>query len=237
MYNNSFRPELIGAAQAFLDYLDLKPEESLLITTDTRVDSNLVHALTGAAMAAGGRPSVFVIPQLPYQGKLADPYLPAPLASAAAACDVWVDLTYPYIAGSDLHAKVMDKGKVRYMLGSDLDGAGLERLCGNGVLKSALAAVADFNARTAKHAGGQVRITTPLGTDVTYTMVDTPARTVLRATEPGMYTVPGTCSINPVVESVVGRVVIETVFHEFYTPLTRPLILNIDGRVGRGLGA
>src|SRR5690606_19816674 len=94
-----------------------------------------------------------------------------------------------------------------------------------------LAAVADFNARTAKHAGGQVRITTPLGTDVTYTMVDTPARTVLRATEPGMYTVPGTCSINPVVESVVGRVVIETVFHEFYTPLTRPLILNIDGRI------
>ncbi len=231
MFNPSFRPELLGAANAFLEYLCLKPEESLLITTDTRVDLSLVQALTAAAMASGGRPSVLFIPQLPYQGKMADPYLPAPLASAAAACDVWIDLTYPYIAGSELHAKVMEEGKVRYMLASDLDGAGLERLCGNGVLEEVLSDSEKFNARTAGRAGSTVRITTPLGTDVSYKLAASKSRHLRRATEPGMYTIPGACGIYPEVESVVGRIVLETVFHEFYTTLHRPLVINIDGRI------
>ena len=37
--------------------------------------------------------------------------------------------------------------------------------------------------------------------------------------------------MNPKVESVKGRIVVETVFHEFYTKLAAPIVLDVDGRI------
>lgn len=225
------RPELFVAAQAFVDYLCLRPEENLLVTTDTAGDADVVRALCAAALAAGGRPSVLTLPQLPYQGKLADPYLPATLAGAVGGCDVWVDLTFPYIAGSDLHARAMDAGRIRYMLASDLNAGGLQRMFGPGQLDDTYARMQAFDALVGRSAGAPVRITSALGTDVSYQLAASRGPRPRRASEPGMFTIPGACAMNPELESVRGRIAIEFVFHEFYTRLAHPLVLHVDGRV------
>ncbi len=235
--NTPFRPELFGAAQAFLDYLCLRPEESLVITTDTAGDQAVVQSLCAAAIALGSRPTIITIPQLPFQGKLADPYLSATLAGAVNACDVWIDLTFPYIAGSQVHADAMDRKHIRYMLASDLNAAGLHRMFGNGVLDTVFGEMEAFEQHIARNAGRSVRITTAAGTDVTYQLAASNGPRPRRATEPGIFMIPGACGMNPELESVRGRIVIESVFHEFYTPLRSPLTLEVDGRIRSVTGA
>ncbi len=79
------------------------PGETVIVTADTASDRLALEAILAAAAAAGSQSMLILIPQLPYQGKLADPYIPEALASAVAASDVWFDLTFPYLAGSSTH--------------------------------------------------------------------------------------------------------------------------------------
>lgn len=231
MHKPSMRPELYGAAQAFMDYMCVKKNESVLITADTQSDPDVIHTLAAVLIAIGAKPCILTLPQLPFQGKLADPYLPAPLAAAAAACDVWIDSTYPYIAGSSVHAQIMELGKVRYMLASDLNAQALLRLFSGGVMKGVLDEAEAFQLRVANMTEGRIRITTPLGTDVSYLLEKPKAARKKQAGEPGMYMIPGACGLYPQMESVVGRIVLESVFHEYYTPLRTPLTLEVQGRI------
>ncbi len=231
MATGKLRPELFPAANAFLKFMCVKSGESLIITTDTNGDQAVVQALCAAAMALDVLPVVITIPQLPYQGKLADPFIPASVLGAVEKCDVWIDLTFPYIAGSELHASVMEKKRVRYMLSSDLNAGGLQRLFGGGALASVYEDMARFENFIARKAGATTRITTALGTDVTYTLAPSKGLHKTSADSPGLYTLPGACGMNPDIESVRGQIVIETVFHEFYTPLRHLLTLEIDGRI------
>lgn len=231
MHKPSMRPELYGAAQAFMNYMCVKKNESVLITADTQSDPDVIYALAAVLIAIGAKPCVLTLPQLPFQGKLADPYLPAPLAGAAAACDVWIDSTYPYIAGSSLHAQIMELNKVRYMLASDLNGPALLRLFSEGVMNGVLDETEAFQHRLANMTEGRVRITTPLGTDVSYLLEKPKTARKKLACEPGMYMIPGACGLYPQMESVVGRIVLEAVFHEYYTPLRDPLTLEVQGRI------
>lgn len=231
MHKLSALPELYGAAQAFVDYMCVKKDEHVLITADTQSDAHVVQAVAGVLIAIGVRPCVMTMPQLPYQGKLADPYLPGPLAGALAACDVWIDLTYPYLAGSTLHAEIMERNKVRYLLASDLNAEALLRLFSGGALDGVLDDMESFQHRTSRAGEGRVRITSPLGTDVSY-LLDKPKSSIRRrADAPGMYMIPGACGLYPQMETVVGRIVLESVFHEYYTPLRSPLTLEVDGRI------
>lgn len=235
MANYGVRPELFHAAQAFLvDYLNYKGSEQLVITGDTAGDQEVIRALQAAAVAAGGRPLVMLLTQLPYQGKLADPYLPLALGAAVKASDVWVDVTFPYIAGSDLHAQCMAENRVRYMLASDLTADALHRLFGRHALDTYFPLQSALDSKLAAAVGSEVRITTPLGTDVRFKLGKPHSTRPRRAEKPGMYTIPGSCSLNPEIESVQGRIVVETVFHEYYTPLKEPIVLDVEGRI-RGL--
>lgn len=236
MANDRLRPELFSAAQAFLvDYLNYKGSEQLVITGDTAGDQAVIEALNAAAIAAGGRPLVIIIPQLPYQGKLADPYLQPALGAAVNMADLWVDVTFPYIAGSDLHAACMKQNRTRYMLASDMNADALLRLFGSSMdeyfpLQDAL------DRKLAAAVGKTVRITSALGTDVSFTLGKPHSTRPRRAEKPGMYTIPGSCSLNPELESVKGRIVVETVFHEYYTPLKEPITIEVDGRIQRVSG-
>jgi 2,5-dihydroxypyridine 5,6-dioxygenase len=226
------RPELFHAAQVFLvDYLNYKASEQLVITGDTAGDQEVIRALQAAALAAGGRPLVILLTQLPYQGKLADPYLPPALGAAVKASDVWVDVTFPYIAGSDMHAQCMAENRVRYMLASDLTADALHRLFGRHALDAYFPLQDALDKKLAAAVGAEVRITTPLGTDVRFRLAKPHSTRLRRAEKPGMYTIPGSCSLNPEIESVQGRIVVETVFHEYYTPLKEPIVLDVDGRI------
>jgi 2,5-dihydroxypyridine 5,6-dioxygenase len=225
-------PELFGAAQRFLvDFLAYRAHERLVITTDTARAPGVVEAIQAAALCIGGRPMVLTLPQLPFQGKLADPFLPEGLAGAVGQCDLWIDVTYPYIAGSSLHATAMKGGTLRYMLASDLSAAALVRLFAPDVLDEIYPPQFAFESLIAKSAGSSMRITTPLGTDVRFKLAESFERSPRRASEPGLHFLPGSCLINPDIESVRGRIVLETVFHEFYTPLRTPIELEVDGRI------
>lgn len=124
-------PELAFAADLMVrDYLGTRRDETVVITTDTNTDQAMAEAVMNAAFIATASVSCIVVRQLPFQGALADPWIPKPLANAVADCDVWIDLTFPYIAGAEIFDKAMKSGRTRYFLGGDLNAGGLVRMFG-----------------------------------------------------------------------------------------------------------
>jgi leucyl aminopeptidase (aminopeptidase T) len=107
-------------------------------------------------------------------------------------------------------------------------------LFGGGVIESFFSRQAALDAAFTRAAGRPVRITSPLGTDVAFTLGKPHAARPRRAEAPGMYTIPGSCTLYPEMESVRGRIMIETVFHEYYTRLEAPIAIEVNGRI-RGL--
>ena len=226
------RPELFAAArQMLVDYLGLSAPQRVVITADTATDPAALAAIMAAAVAEGVRPLLISMPQLPFQGRLADPFLPETLAGALAQADLWIDWTFPYIAGSTLHDTVMQAGRCRYMLCSDLSAGGLLR-CFGGVDPDAHHAVTGpLDTLIAEARGQEVRITTPLGTDVRFILGASRPAKPRHVQGPGMFLIPGACTLTPEVESVRGHIVVETVFHEYYTPLRDPIRLDVEGRI------
>ena len=102
------------------DYMAVRAGESVLITADTATDPGVTEAIMVAVAQADARPSVLTIPRLPNQGALAVPYIPPVVAGAVAGCAVWVDLTFPYLAGSSAADNAIHNGNVRDLLGGDM---------------------------------------------------------------------------------------------------------------------
>ena len=96
-----------AANRLVCDQMAVRPGESVLVTTDDAADLAAAEAVFVAAAGAGAKPNLMLLPQLPFQGMLADPYVPPALRAAALASDVWIDLTLPYFAGSHLHDEAM----------------------------------------------------------------------------------------------------------------------------------
>lgn len=225
-------PELLRAADVLVrDYMAVRAGEVVVISADSQTDRIVVDAIFASASHAGASAVVVSIPQLPFQGALADPYIPKPLANAAATCDVWIDVTFPYLAGSHVHDEVMQAGATRYLLGGDMGAGQLMRLFGHVDLDQYYAVHQGFDAVAAAAEGRPCRIANELGTDVTFTIAKPGFTKPRRADKPGMYLVPGSCTIFPELESVVGTVAVNAMFHEYYTPSPEPLRLDIDGKI------
>jgi leucyl aminopeptidase (aminopeptidase T) len=206
--------------------------EHVLITTDTGTDRRAAIALQNAAHALGARVATMTLaPPLPFQGGLANPYMPDPVTAAAQNCDAWIDLCMPYIAGAAVYDKAMKNGRTRYFLAADIGAEGIVRLFARADLDQVFALSDAFNALLAESAGKRCRFTTPGGTDVRFTLADPEGLAIERATRPGGYFVPGTVMVIPELESVKGTIVCETTFHEYYTPLAEPFRFEVDGRV------
>lgn len=229
---------LTRAAQALVrEHFAVAPGENVLITVDTGTDTALIDAVFGAVSAAGGRPLVALIPQLPFQGALADPFLTDSLAAAAEASDAWFDFCFPYMAGSKLQDRAMKANRSRYCLLATAGAESFARMYG-GVDFSALMdfqiAVSDF---VGSKAGSQARFTCPLGTDITFTMDKVKLKRHRVANVPGMHTVPGAQNLYPLMETVKGKVVLQALFDEIYRPLRRPITIAVDGRIQGFSGA
>jgi hypothetical protein len=184
-----------------------------------------------AATAAGATPTIMVIPQLPFQGGLADPYLPSTLGPAAKSCDVWIDFTFPYIAGAHAYEEVMKAKRAKYLLGGDLGSGGIARLFGGIDMDEYFFVFDKLQKLFADSQGKTMRITDPQGTDVTFQLDKPSFSKTRRADNPGMYLVPGTTTIFPVLESVKGTIALAAVFHEYFTALPQPLVLKVDGKI------
>ncbi len=224
-------PELRLAADVLADYMNIGADSNVLITIDTASDARGAEAVFGAALAAGARPAVVEVPRLPFQGKLCDPFIPAILEGAISRCDVWIDLTFPYLAGSSVHDHAMESGKVRYLLGGDMGAGGLTRLFGDVDLDDYQSAFDVFSKVLTQPEGAEIRVTNSTGTDVKFRLGKSAYGKPRRALKPGTYLVPGSCTMFPEIESVKGVIRTEAGFHEYFTPFDSPVTIEVDGRI------
>lgn len=226
-------PKLSRAADVLCrEMMGVKPGESVLVTTDTAGDMTAVAAIQDAAYRAGGKVATVVLaPQLPFQGSIADEYLPDHVKAATAACDVWIDLCMPYLAGSKAFDRAMHNGRTRYFLGADLGTEELVRLMGRAKLDDVYAMTDALGEVIAEASGKCCRITNAAGTDVSFALAKNDSFAMAKATKPGAYFTPGTAVIIPELESVKGKVVTSVAFHEYYTEIAEPLVFTIDGKV------
>ncbi|MSP52571.1 MAG: hypothetical protein EXQ91_09355 [Alphaproteobacteria bacterium] len=224
--------ELAYAADVMIkDQMWVKPGQSVIVTADTVTDPVGVDAVLRAVTRAGAKGGVFTIPQLPFQGMLADPYVPDSLGAAVAKSDAWIDLTFPYLAGSHIHDEALKGGRVRYLLALDIGAGGIVRLYGRANLDKIFAVQKTLDTLMMKSRGKKCRITTELGTDVEF-ILDKPGYTKpRRATKPGLYSPPGGSVMFPVPDSVKGTIVVEAAFHEYYSVFDKPCVLAVNGRI------
>lgn len=213
------------------DYMAVKADESVLITADTATDPALAAALAVAVDRAGARGAVLTIPRLPFQGSLADPFVPPVVAGAAAACSVWLDLTFPYLAGARVCDEAVHGGRVRYLLGGDMGCAGLARLFGDVDLDLYYAVHRAFDELTAAAIGRPIRITDGRGSEVMFTLAKPGFAKPRRAESAGLYFVPGSCTMFPASDTVRGVLHAVSAFHEYYAPFSEPARLTIDGTI------
>ena len=225
-------PRRLRAAHHLVcDSFAVRSGEGVLITADTRTDPELLDALTAAVIGAGGQPVVAISPLLPYQGGLSDQFVPDTLRAAMAAADVWLDLCFPYHAGSSGHSAAIEAKRCRYGLIATSSADSFERLYGC----VDFPALMDFNIALSEFVrdatGETARFTCPLGTDLTFVLDEMKLVRPRAATTPGIYTVPGTQSLYPTAGSVRGRIVIQALFDEYYRTLRLPITIQADGKI------
>jgi 2,5-dihydroxypyridine 5,6-dioxygenase len=221
-----------AAAVLVQEVMRLMPGEQVLLTADPHTDAAALAAVAAAAEAAGGHTvSLLLARPLPFQGGLADPWLPEPLVAAAGHSDIWIDLCMPYIAGASLYERTTRNGRTRYLLGADMGAGGITRLFG-GVDLDAVYAMSDALGDLFASATGQTcRLTTPAGTDVRFVLATPAGLALTRATRPGGYFVPGTAVIVPELDSVEGTIVCEAAFHEYYSVPAKAFRFDVRGRI------
>lgn len=220
-----------GAQVLISDSMAVKSGESVLITADTKTDTAAIQALFRAARSVGASVSVLLFPQVPFQGALADPFLPSTLAPAAANSDVWIDLTFPYAAGSHAFEEASKAKRTRYLLAGDIGSGGISRIYG-GVLADEFYSVTGKVQEVFDQSQGKtMRITDPIGTDIEFKVGKPGFSKPRRADKPGMYFVQGGCTIFPELETVRGTIALAAVFHEYYATLADPLVLTVDGKI------
>lgn len=226
-------PAEVARAAAVLveDYMAVQPGEVALVTADDATDAALPPALMSALEQAGARPALLTLARLPFQGGLADPYVSPVVAGAAAGCTVWIDLTFPYLAGSRVCDDALQGGRVRYLLGGDMGCAQLARLFGGVDLDAYHAVHRAFDEVTAAAVERRIRITDRQGSDVSFALAKPGFAKPRRAEHPGLYFVPGACTMFPHPDSVRGVLHVVAAFHEHYARFSEPAVLSIDGRI------
>lgn len=220
-----------GAGVLVRDHFCIKEGEAVVITADTTSDESAVNAIWSASVAAGTRPMLLKLPKLPYQGRLADPYVPDAIGKAVENCDVWFDLTFPYLAGSHVHDLAMKANRPRYLLLGDVDGEGLDRLYGACSLDRLFEAQTSLDKVFADNVGAECRITNPSGSDVRFRLGRTVTKKTRHTRTPGTSTVMGSAIFYPEPDSVKGNLFVDAMFHEFYAILPRPMHIVVDGRI------
>lgn len=226
-------PDLARAALIFVrDMMCVIEGEHVLITADVNTDKRAIGAVQNSAYALGAKvATVMLAPALPFQGGLANKFIPDPVVAAAQNCDAWIDLCMPYIAGASVYDKAMKNGRTRYFLGADIGAEGIIRLFSQADLDKVFALSDLFNELLAAAAGQNCRFTTPLGTDVSFRLAHPEGLAIERATKPGGYFAPGTVMVIPELETVKGIVMCEATFHEYYTTLSEPYRFEVDGKI------
>lgn len=221
----------LAARTLVCDQFCIRKGETLAITADPNTSHAAIEAILAAASGAGATPLLLLMPRLPYQGKLADPYIPDAVACAVAASDLWFDMTFPYMAGSSAHDKAMKAGRTRYLLLGDVDAGALQRLYGTVGLDTLFPLQAAFDDFMAGASGAECRVTGAAGTDFSFRLGKPGGRKKRRTDAPGTSTILGSCIFYPDTASVRGVIALDAMFHEYYAPLATPIRLHVEGDI------
>jgi leucyl aminopeptidase (aminopeptidase T) len=238
MIHTELGPKLARAADVLArEMMCIQPGETVLITTDTGSDLPAVQALQDASYRLGAKVATMTLaPGVPFQGGLADSYLPDTVKAATKACDAWIDLCMPYLAGSKTFDEAIHTNRTRYFLGADLGAEEMVRLFGKARLDEVFEIGNVFAEFVTASAGQECRMTDPLGTDVTFKIAKTAGFSFNKAAKPGGYFVPGTVLFIPDLETVRGDIVTRLFFHEYYTECPEPMTFKVNGKVQDVLG-
>ena len=234
MLTATIDPQTAHAGEILIKEVMLtKPCEHVLITADTGTDMAVVRALWDAAIALTDKVAVLMGPQLPYQGGFADPYISDPLRAAMANCDVWVELGFPYLAGSKAFDAAMENGRTRYYLSPGLTAEAMVRLFTNVDLDDLFAVQQAFDAYLVSVDGKPCRITNAGGTDVTFNLSTSHSPFgMCRAEAPGITGLLGAVFVMPDLDTVKGVINVESIFSDdVYTMLPEPVTIEVDGKV------
>lgn len=232
--------DILHAANVLIrDYMAVRKDEDVLVTADTATEPELIQALLMSIAQAEARGSALIIPQLRHQGRLADPYVPPSVGAAASASDVWIDVTFPYLAGSRTCDEVMQQGKLRYLLGGDMGCEGLCRLFGTVDLDAYYAVHSELDRIISDAVGSAVRIANRHGSEVSFRLAKPGYAKPRRAEVPGLYFVPGAVTMFPEPGSAQGVLYLVAGFHDYYGTFAEPAMLDVDGTIRsiRGGGA
>jgi len=224
----------IAADFLLRDYMRLKPGEQVIVTADTSSDAAAVASVMNAARVLGGIVATLTMPRLPFQGKLADPYIPSCAVAAIQQSDVWIDFTFPYISGSDAHARVLAGDRTRSINILDLGVSGIARLFAHTDFDQLFALQIALDRFIAKAEGKSCRIANCAGTDVSFVLAQQKAGKRRHQDVPGTTAPPGSVVMLPNPATVQGTIVVNALFHEWYTPLRQPMRIEIDGEI-RGI--
>jgi len=210
--------------------LDLKEEETLIITADTESDERVVNATAAAAFAAGAKPLVIWNPSPLGVGKDADPMLPVDaLEAVLKEADAWVEFNNKWLLYSTPFERAMEKNDdLRYMCLVGLDVDMMVRTIGRvdrEKLDEFMQKVTQLT-READH----MKIKTPAGTDLEFDNnpkypVDCDAGD---ASEPGMFFLAGQIAWTPELETINGKIVFDGSVDPPVGLLDEPIELTIE---------
>ena len=128
------------------DFMCLAAVERAVITADMTSDMRLVQALLEGMYRRGRQASAVIIPRaFPSEGAGADVGITDACRAAIMNTDLWIDMTFPYMAGSGPHDEVMHAGKARYLLLGDANLDSFTRLFGDIELDRYFEAQAEFD--------------------------------------------------------------------------------------------
>ncbi|MEM7348812.1 MAG: hypothetical protein AAF485_31670 [Chloroflexota bacterium] len=213
------------------DMFQVKPKDTVVITSDSGSNFDIVDALARAVHVANGHVVVMQTPQFKGRVNLVDESIPTELyVNALSEADIWIDANAYDFLYSNTFERVLAKNKtIRYILLGDLSTDIMAKIYGGYNIAPMIAFCAHL--KTIIAAGKQVAIKNAQGTDITFDLE--PAHVIAidsgEATEPGLYTSPALVNIVPRFGSVNGVVVFDALYDAYPDKIMEePLRLTIE---------
>ncbi len=218
--------ELAAAARRMVDeILEVKPGQRVVITTDSHTDERVVRASAAAVFAAGALPIRIDYPLA--RSPLEE--MPAPIAAAVAAADIWIELTIGCTVYTSAWQAAVDAG-VQYYGPNGVDVDGMVRCIG----RTDVRLIEELGRRLEQLLiGATMRVTSAAGSDITFTNPKTPlAAFRMRANaEKIPIMLAGQISWTPVEETMAGILVADGVLSEPKEVglIDTPLVVTVAG--------
>jgi leucyl aminopeptidase (aminopeptidase T) len=199
--------ELARAARKVAEeILQVRPGQTVAITADTMSDSRVVRATAAAVFAAGGLPIVLCYHTQPRPQM----ELPAPVAAAVAAADIWIEQAVSYVMYTRSWHKAIEAGVQYCELAMDVDG--IVRCIGQQNI-ALLAEMGDVISSLLTDA--DMKVVSSAGTEVTFHNRGVKVGEFKMKANPAKIPImlAGQVSWSPVEESLGGRLVADGVIY------------------------